>query len=134
MKATLDPSGKTLRLDFDDVEALRTFAADWLAKQGCLVRLAEALKLWTQLDVELRQAGTPRVELEARVLQVFGDGPGGFATALQATDPGPLERFAAGPPGAAGSPDPGAADAAGDDTETDDAEAGDDAEAEEAST
>ena len=95
MKVTLDPSRTTLRLDFETVEALRTFAADWLAKQGCLVRLSEPLKLWTQLDVELRQAGAARLSVEARVLQVFGGGTGGFATALQATDAAPLERFAA---------------------------------------
>ena len=97
MKATLDPSDRTLRLDFDDVEALRSFAGNWLTKQGCLVRLSKALKLWTPLTVELRQAGAFRVAVETRVLQVFG-GEGGFATALQATETGPLEAFAPGPP------------------------------------
>ena len=91
MKASLDPSGATMRLDFDDVEELHSFAADWLAKQGCLVRLAEALKLWAPLDVELRQSGATRATVEAKVLQVFGGGSGGFATALQATDNAPLE-------------------------------------------
>ena len=96
VRAILDPGGGTLRLDFDDAEALRAFAGDWLAKQGCLVRLGEALKLWTPLTVELRQAGVSRLAVEARVLQVFGGGPGGFATALQATDAGPLEELAGG--------------------------------------
>ena len=96
MQASLDASGTRLRLDFEDAEALGSFAGDWLAKQGCLVRLAEALKLWTPLDVELRHGGAARLTVAARVLQVFGGGPGGYATALQATDAGPLEAFAPG--------------------------------------
>ena len=94
MKADLDPSGTTLRLDFDSSEALRAFAGDWLRTEGCLVQLGEALKLWTPLTVELRHAGVSRGAVEARVLQVFGAGPGGFDTALQAADAGPLEELA----------------------------------------
>ncbi len=97
MKVTLDGAGTTLRLDFEDAEALRAFAADWLTKEGCLVRLSEPLKLWTELTVELRQQGSSRVSVEARVMQVFGGGGGGFATALQATETGPLDAFAPGP-------------------------------------
>lgn len=101
MRASLDPDRATLRLDFDDVEALATFVREWARKEGCLVRLPEALKLWAPLTVELRQAGTVRLTVEARVLQVFGGGPGGYATALQATDATPLEEFAAEAPGQA---------------------------------
>ena len=100
MRATLEPGGGTLRLDFDDVEALRAFAGDWLGKEGCLVRLPEALKLWTPLTVELRQAGVVRSAVEARVLQVFGAGPDGFATALQATDAAPLAEISPSAPAA----------------------------------
>ena len=122
MKATFDAPGATLRLDFDDLEGLRSFAGDWLRKEGCLVRLAEPLKLWTQLTVELRQQGAIQTAVEARVMQVFGGGAGGFATALEATETGPLEAFAPPPPppqepgaeeGAGPAPDQGAPDASG---------------------
>ncbi len=98
MKVTLDGAGTTLRLDFESTEALHTFAADWLGKEGCLVRLSEPLKLWTELTVQLRREGTSRVAVEAKVVQVFGGGAGGFATALQASETGPLDAFAPGPP------------------------------------
>lgn len=101
MNATLDAGGSILRLDFDGPEALQAFAADWLAKQGCLVRLSEALKLWTPLTVELRRGGASRLTVEVRVLQVFGGAGEGFATALQATDAAPLEAFASDAAGAA---------------------------------
>jgi hypothetical protein len=110
MQVSLDSSGTTLRLDFPSDDALTSFAGDWMSKQGCLVRLSEPLKLWTELTVELRQEGTPRAVVEARVMQVFGGGSGGFATALQVSDAGPLERFAAAPTGtseAASDPDRG---------------------------
>ncbi len=97
MKVTLDGAGSTLRLDFPSAESLRAFAGNWLAKEGCLVRLAKPLKLWTELTVELRQEEAFRVAVEARVMQVFGGGSGGFATALQATETGPLEAFAPSP-------------------------------------
>ena len=97
MKVTLDGAGTTLRLDFENAEALRSFAGDWLTKEGCLVRLSEPLKLWTELTVELRQEGASRLAVEARVVQVFGGGAGGFATALQATETEPLVAFAADP-------------------------------------
>jgi hypothetical protein len=119
MKVILDGAGSTLRLDFPSAEALRAFAGDWLAREGCLVRLSEPLKLWTELTVELRQERAFRVAVEARVMQVFGGGSGGFATALQATEAGPLEAFAHGPSATAGAdgsggtdrPEPGDADA-----------------------
>lgn len=106
MKVTIDGAATKLRLDFPDPEALRSFAGDWLTKEGCLIRLSEPLKLWTELTVELLQEGAFRVAVEARVMQVFGGGSGGFATALQATETGPLAAFATGPGGitAAGSP------------------------------
>jgi len=93
MKVTLDGAGATLRLDFASEEALRSFAGDWLSKEGCLVRLSEPLKLWTQLTVELRQDGASHLAVEAKVVQVFGGGEAGFATALQAIETGPLEAF-----------------------------------------
>jgi hypothetical protein len=71
MKITLDGAGKTLRLDFKSADALRSFAGDWLTKEGCLVRLAEPLKLWTELTVELRQAGAG----ETRPLAAFAPEP-----------------------------------------------------------
>jgi hypothetical protein len=104
MKITLDGAGKTLRLDFESADALRSFAGDWLTKEGCLVRLAEPLKLWTELTVELRQAGAVGVTVEARVVQVFGGGAGGFATALQASETRPLAAFAPEPHDREGSP------------------------------
>ncbi|MFQ5350422.1 MAG: hypothetical protein ACE5EG_08275 [Thermoanaerobaculia bacterium] len=94
MKATLEDAGTTLRLDFESAEALHTFANDWLTKEGCLVQLAEPLKLWTPLTVELRQEAACQLTVEATVLQVFRGGGEGFATALQATETGPLEAFA----------------------------------------
>ena len=102
MKATLDGAGSTLRLDFESREALRRFAGDWLVNQGCLVRLHEPLKLWTEVTVELQQEGASRGAVEARVVQVFGGG-GGYATALQALESGPLAELAPAPP-AAGQP------------------------------
>jgi hypothetical protein len=97
MKVTLDGAGTTLRLDFESDEALRSFAGSWQAKQGCLVRLSEPMKLWTELTVELRREGSSRLTVEARVMQVFGGGAGGFATALQASNTGPLDALAPGP-------------------------------------
>ena len=104
MQATLDPTGTTLRLDFDSSEALASFAGDWRKKQGCLVRLTEALKLWTPLTVELRHGSASRLAVEAKVMQVFGGGPGGFATALQASDPRELEALAPAGPAAPAAP------------------------------
>ncbi len=117
MRVTLDGAGPTLRLDFDSDRTLRAFAADWRAKEGCLVRLFESMRLWTSLTVELRQGGARRLAVEARVVQVFGGGTGGFATALEATEPGTLEEFlrGEGPPGQEPATDvPIAADAAAD--------------------
>ena len=56
------------------------------------MRLAEPLKLWAPLTVELLEAGVFRLRVEARVVQVFGGGAGGFATALE----GHRERAARG--------------------------------------
>jgi hypothetical protein len=97
MKITLDGSGARLRLDFEDADALGSFVDRWKTKQGFLVRLSEPLKLWTELTVELRQEGTSRLAAEARVVQVFGGGEGGFATAFQATEPEALDRVATDP-------------------------------------
>ena len=118
MKATLDGAGTTLRLDFPDAETLRAFAANWLTKHGCLVRLSEPMKLWTELTVEMRQQGASRVSVEARVMQVFGGGSGGFATALQATETGPLDAFASAPTATAVADDPQSANEANADVAT----------------
>ncbi len=58
MKVTFDGDATTLRLDFDSAETLRDFAADWLTRDGCLVRLSEPLKLWAEVTVELREQGS----------------------------------------------------------------------------
>ena len=115
MRATLDKAGTTLSLEFDTSEALASFASDWREKQGCLVRLTEALKLWTPLTVDLRHAGASRLCVDAKVMQVFGGGAGGFATALQATDPRELDALAPPDPAPlAPPPEPrGSANAAG---------------------
>lgn len=103
MRISLDATTATLRLDFDDDAALGSFAAGWRRNNGCLVRLTEALKLWTELTVELR-AGARRLAVEARVVQVFGGGQDGFATALEATETASLEAFESAEPGAAPRP------------------------------
>lgn len=116
MKATLDDAGTTLRLDFDGAEALTSFAADWHRSEGCLVRLAEPLKLWAPLTVELGQLGATRLVLEARVMQVFDAGEQGWATALEATEPEGLAELAGEPSTAKASAEPRrTADAAGSD-------------------
>ena len=110
MQATLDSAATTLRLDFESLEALRSFAGDWRRKEGCLVRLAEPLRLWTPLTVDLRQAGVSRLMVEAKVMQVFGGGSGGFATALQASAPEALNEIS--PDRPAGEHQPAGASAA----------------------
>ncbi len=85
MRTTLEADRDRLLLEFPDPEALRSFLDEWKRREGFLVQLAEEQKLWRRFTVVLRQGAT-RLEVAARVVQVFGGGDRAHATAFQAAD------------------------------------------------